>query len=91
VLSISRFSNETDLSYGIYLYAWPIQSTIAYLDRSIDPWVLSAITLPFSAAAAYLSWTFVEKAPLALAQRGSSKNHPEAMHANTDRGKSSAD
>jgi peptidoglycan/LPS O-acetylase OafA/YrhL len=76
VLLISRFANRTDLSYGIYLYAWPIQSTIAHLDRSINPWVLSAITLPLSAAAAYLSWTFVEKAPLALAHRGSLRNLP---------------
>ena len=30
VLPISRFTNKTDLSYGIYLYAWPIQSTIAF-------------------------------------------------------------
>ena len=69
VLSISRFTNKTDLSYGIYLYAWPIQSTIAHLDPAINPWVLSAISLPLSAVAAYLSWTFVEKTPLNLAHR----------------------
>jgi peptidoglycan/LPS O-acetylase OafA/YrhL len=41
VLPISRFTNKTDLSYGIYLYAWPIQSTIAFFsDRSINPWAL---------------------------------------------------
>ena len=69
VLPISRLTNKTDLSYGIYLYAWPIQSTIAYLDRSINPWVLSGISLLLSAFAAYVSWTFVEKSPLAFAHR----------------------
>jgi peptidoglycan/LPS O-acetylase OafA/YrhL len=68
VLPISRFTNRTDLSYGIYLYAWPIQSTIAFVtDRSINPWVLSAISFALSAAAAWVSWTLIEKPALALA------------------------
>jgi peptidoglycan/LPS O-acetylase OafA/YrhL len=57
-MSLSRFGNKTDLSYGIYLYAWPIQMSIAYaLHRSINPWALSFLALIGSAAAAYLSWT----------------------------------
>lgn len=73
VLAISRFANKTDLSYGIYLYAWPIQSTIAFFTaRSINPWALSAISLALAAAAAWASWTFIEKPALALAHR---RNH----------------
>jgi hypothetical protein len=38
-LFLSRFGNKTDLSYGIYLYAWPIQLIVAYsLDRAVNPW-----------------------------------------------------
>jgi peptidoglycan/LPS O-acetylase OafA/YrhL len=70
VLPISRFTNNTDLSYGIYLYAWPIQSTIAFFTaRSINPWALSAISLALAAAAAWVSWTFIEKPALALVHR----------------------
>jgi peptidoglycan/LPS O-acetylase OafA/YrhL len=73
VLPISRFTNKTDLSYGIYLYAWPIQSTIAFFtDRSINPWALSIVTLALASAAAWVSWTFIEKPALALAHRKSS-------------------
>lgn len=62
VLPISRFTNKTDLSYGIYLYAWPIQSTIAFFtDRSINPLALSLVTLALAAAAASVSWTFIER------------------------------
>jgi peptidoglycan/LPS O-acetylase OafA/YrhL len=75
VFSVSRFANKTDLSYGIYLYAWPIQSTFAYLYPYTNPWLLSAVALPLSAAAAYLSWTFVEKAPLALAHKNGALLH----------------
>jgi peptidoglycan/LPS O-acetylase OafA/YrhL len=68
-LSLSRFGNKTDLSYGIYLYAWPIQMSIAYaLDRAIHPWLLSCVALVGSATAAYFSWTAVEKPALALAK-----------------------
>jgi peptidoglycan/LPS O-acetylase OafA/YrhL len=70
VFAISRFANKTDLSYGIYLYAWPIQSMIAFFThRAINPWVLSAISLALAAAAAWVSWTFLEKPALALAHR----------------------
>jgi peptidoglycan/LPS O-acetylase OafA/YrhL len=77
VLPISRFTNKTDLSYGIYLYAWPIQSAIAFFTaRSINPWALSAVTLALAAAAAWVSWTFIEKPALAMAHRKTSSLQP---------------
>jgi peptidoglycan/LPS O-acetylase OafA/YrhL len=43
---------------------------IAFLThRVINPWVLSAISLALAAAAAWVSWTFLEKPALALAHR----------------------
>jgi peptidoglycan/LPS O-acetylase OafA/YrhL len=78
VLPISRFTNKTDLSYGIYLYAWPIQSTIAFVTaRSINPWALSAVSLALAAAAAWVSWTFIERPALALAHRKTSNLQPQ--------------
>jgi peptidoglycan/LPS O-acetylase OafA/YrhL len=69
-LAISRFGDKTDLSYGIYLYAWPVQITVAYaLHRHINPWALSGLTLMFAAAFACCSWTWVEKPALAIAKR----------------------
>jgi peptidoglycan/LPS O-acetylase OafA/YrhL len=77
VLPISRFTNKTDLSYGIYLYAWPIQSMIAFFtDRTINPWALSAVTLALASAVAWVSWTFIEKPALALAHRKSTTVQP---------------
>jgi peptidoglycan/LPS O-acetylase OafA/YrhL len=69
-LSLSRFGNRTDLSFGIYLYAWPTQMIIAYsLHRAINPWLLSCVALVGAAIAAYFSWTAVERPALALAKR----------------------
>lgn len=69
VLALSKFTNRTDLSYGIYLYAWPVQAAIVFFDRSINQWVLSLLALLISAMLAGLSWTLIEKPSLAFAHR----------------------
>ncbi len=72
VIAISRFTNRTDLSYGIYLYAWPIQSAIAFLThRAINPWAMSGVTLLLASGAAWVSWTIIEKPAIGLAKKRS--------------------
>lgn len=52
-----------DLSYGIYLYAWPIQQLLIqhFGVDAMNPYRLFLYTLPFIAALATVSWVFVEK------------------------------
>jgi peptidoglycan/LPS O-acetylase OafA/YrhL len=70
VFSLSRFTNRTDLSYGVYLYAWPIQSALAFLThRAINPWAMSGVTLVLAAGAAWLSWTFIERPAMSFAHK----------------------
>ena len=57
----SRFSDRTDLSYGTYLYAWPIQSLLIYYIHGISPWLVALITIPGAVALAALSWHWVER------------------------------
>lgn len=50
-----------DYSYGIYLYGFPIQQTIAMVP-ALREWYLSlAIAWPAAFSLAFLSWHFVEK------------------------------
>jgi len=50
-----------DLSYGIYLFHFPIEQTIVHLLPGIRSWwLLSLMALPVATAFAWLSWTFVE-------------------------------
>jgi peptidoglycan/LPS O-acetylase OafA/YrhL len=50
-----------DLSYGIYLFHYPIEQTIMHLFPRIDSWwVLSLATLPGTLAFAFLSWNLIE-------------------------------
>lgn len=69
VFRLSKLANKTDLSYGMYLYAWPIASIIAWKFRHINPWLLSAFTFAGAVVAAYFSWTLVEKPCLGLIKR----------------------
>ena len=69
VLRISRLANKSDLSYGLYLYAWPVQSLIIWYYLDMNPWLLCGITVLCAGCIAYGSWTFVEKPSLSLLQR----------------------
>ena len=55
------FEGGPDISYGVYLYAWPIQSVLIYAYPGIDPLGLSVMALPLSLAAGYASWVLVER------------------------------
>lgn len=56
---LSRFG---DLSYGIYIYAWPVQQIeVALMGRRTPYPELLAITVPVTFALAAASWHLVEK------------------------------
>lgn len=51
-----------DLSYGTYLYAFPIQQLLVRATHGrLGPWALFALATPLSLSAALLSWHLVEK------------------------------
>jgi peptidoglycan/LPS O-acetylase OafA/YrhL len=51
-----------DLSYGIYLYAFPIQQiVVSYFGYSINPWLHIAISALLATISGFLSWNFIEK------------------------------
>jgi peptidoglycan/LPS O-acetylase OafA/YrhL len=54
-----------DLSYGVYLLAFPIQQLLTQLTGTRDPWALSALTLIAVLPSAALSWCLIERPSLA--------------------------
>jgi peptidoglycan/LPS O-acetylase OafA/YrhL len=66
---ISRFVEKTDLSYGIYLYAYPIQQLILWRDRNIGMYKLLAISVVCAGVAGAVSWYVVERPALGLKPR----------------------
>lgn len=71
---ILPFSTERvgDLSYGVYLYAFPLQQTLIALGVA-TPGMLTLAATPLALAFAWLSWHAVEERFLAPRRRGS---HP---------------
>ncbi|HKW54362.1 MAG TPA: acyltransferase [Stellaceae bacterium] len=60
-----------DLSYGLYIYGWPVEQTLLYLTGgALAWWQLFPPALAVSAAIAFLSWHLIEKRALRLKPRG---------------------
>lgn len=58
---LSCVGSKVDISYGVYLYAWPIQIYIFKYYPQINVYAFMLITLVLSAAIGYASWIFIEK------------------------------
>ncbi len=64
---LERIGSRRDLSYGLYVYAWPAQATLLVVGAA--SWWLPlylAASLAIAMGLAFLSWTFVEAPALAL-------------------------
>jgi peptidoglycan/LPS O-acetylase OafA/YrhL len=55
-----------DLSYGTYLWAFPVQQTIILVGGVTKPLLLFAIATPIVLAVALASWLLIEKPALRL-------------------------
>jgi len=60
------FNRLGDYSYGLYIYAFPIQQALVESFPGIGPYRLLGAALVLTLIAAVLSWHFVEKRALAL-------------------------
>ena len=58
-----------DISYGVYIYAFPVQQLIAHFYTGVSPIAMLAISLPVVIGMAYLSWRVVERPALRLKGR----------------------
>jgi len=60
-----RITARGDISYGTYLYAFPIQQLMVPVVGPL-PWLISAAALPLTLVAAVASWLLVERPALRL-------------------------
>lgn len=59
-----RWQLPADLSYGVYIYAFPVQGLVIWwvgADTPMSPWANIALSLPIVLVAATLSWCLVER------------------------------
>ena len=64
--AVSRFGEKRDLSYGLYLYAWPVQQLLLHFGGTLGPYQLFLLSLPVTLLFAWASWHCVEKPCLKL-------------------------
>jgi peptidoglycan/LPS O-acetylase OafA/YrhL len=64
---LARVGARRDLSYGLYVYAWPVQATLVVVGA--HTWWMPlylVVSLAIALGMAFLSWTYVESPALAL-------------------------
>ncbi|MBV8120273.1 MAG: acyltransferase [Alphaproteobacteria bacterium] len=68
VIPAARFG---DLSYGLYIYGWPVEEGVIWgLGGRACWWQVFALALPLAAGLAFLSWHLIERPALQLKPRG---------------------
>jgi len=66
----SSIGRRNDASYGVYIYAWPVQQMVVLLlGGRGDVWVVILASVAVTAPLAYLSCVLVERPALRLARR----------------------
>jgi len=62
---LNWFSSTSDISYGLYLYGWPVTQLIrSFMGEGLSGYQMTALALPATALVAYASWHLVEKPAL---------------------------
>lgn len=59
--SLSAFNQLPDVSYGLYLYGWPIQKLLIWYFPLVTPGGLFIASISIGIGAGLLSWFLVEK------------------------------
>lgn len=65
----SRWCDQTDLSYGLYLYGWPVAQAVLTTFPLLYTWHLTALTLGIALPLAAISWVLLERPALAPRRR----------------------
>jgi peptidoglycan/LPS O-acetylase OafA/YrhL len=66
---LNRINNENDISYGVYLYAWPITKLLNWWWPWMHPLAVGLLTLAGACLCGWVSWRLVEKPALELVRR----------------------
>ncbi|MDQ2732738.1 MAG: hypothetical protein M3Y56_13855, partial [Armatimonadota bacterium] len=83
-LRLSGFGRRGDFSYGIYLYAFPIQQLLVmYLPRTVSVIPFFFVSWVFSFAAANASWYLIERPTMRWKRRVDSKTTERVAQSKT--------
>ena len=78
--ALARYNRLGDYSYGVYIYAFPIQQAVAMAGVD-DPLINILVATPLVLACAIFSWHVIEKPFLKLKPTGQSPSAGKALNA----------
>ncbi len=65
-----RIGARNDISYGVYIWAFPVQQLIVLVGLAwLGPWGTAILAFTLTVPLAWLSWRYVEKPSMALRKR----------------------
>lgn len=73
---LGRINNRNDISYGVYLYAWPVEKLLLLAWPKVPLPMAAFVTFAAALACGWLSWHFIEK-PVMKLVRGRSRTRSE--------------
>lgn len=77
---LDRWSHWGDASYGMYIYAFPVQQLIVHwLGREIEAAPMFVLSMAATLSLAFASWHWIEKPLIALASRRRGTPPPDAL------------
>lgn len=72
---LNSIGSTNDISYGVYLYAFPFQNLMIQYNSQITPWQLTSYSILFAYLAGFVSWNLVEKPFIALKKQAMPSIH----------------
>jgi peptidoglycan/LPS O-acetylase OafA/YrhL len=66
IQGLKGFNRYPDVSYGAYLYGWPVQKLLLWYFPGMSPWLLFALSAVACITLGAASWSLVEKPALSL-------------------------
>jgi peptidoglycan/LPS O-acetylase OafA/YrhL len=66
---IIKLPKFPDISYGVYLWGWPIQQSVVNFFPNLRYWISLSITLIAVFLIAYVSWRFIEKPSISMGKK----------------------
>lgn len=64
--TLNRINRYPDVSYGAYLYGWPVQKLFLWYFPTMSPWLLAILSVLSCIALGAISWYLIEKPALRL-------------------------
>ena len=58
---LAAIGQKVDISYGVYLYAFPVQKLLIWWDPNVSPWLVFIEATVIASFLAFASWWLVEK------------------------------